>query len=212
VELGDDAGIALKPLSRSAARRTAEVAVAHAAGAGGRLTAVHKANVMPHTDGVFLEAVREVAAAHPAVELDDRLVDTACAELVTRPERLRVVVTTMLYGDILSDLGAALAGGLGVAPGANLGEGCAVFEAVHGTARRLAGRGVANPTAMVLSGAMLLRHAGHAEAAERVERAVAAVVAEGRRVTYDLRADRDEERAASTEEMADAIAAAVATA
>jgi isocitrate dehydrogenase (NAD+) len=204
--LPDDAAFALKPLSRSAALRVARAAFEHAEAAGhDRVTAVHKATVMPRTDGVFLEAVREVARDHASIACDDRLVDTACAELVTRPERFAVLVAPMLYGDVLSDLAAALGGGLGLAPGANLGDGVAVFEAVHGTAARLAGRDVANPTAAVLSAAMLLRHGGETEAAERIERAVDAVIADGTQVTYDLTSSRNEGAAAGTTAMTTAI-------
>lgn len=207
------AAIAIRPLSEAAARRTARAAFAYARREGRRrVTAVHKATVMPETDGLFLAVAREVAAEHPDVDFDDRLVDTACAELATRPERFDVLLAPMLYGDVLSDLAAALAGGLGVAPGANVGEACAVFEAVHGTAARLAGRDVANPTALVLSGAMLLRHAGRTAAAERVEQAVAAVIAEGRCVTYDLRPDRDEGRASGTAAMTEAVVERLASA
>ena len=168
-ELPADAAVALKPLSRAACARTAAEAFARARR---RVTAVHKATVMPHTDGLFVEVVRETARASGGIEVDDRLVDTVAAELVTRPERFDVLVAPMLYGDVLSDLAAALSGGLGLAAGMNVGEGCAVFEAVHGTARRHAGRDSANPAALILCGAMLLRHLGETGAAERVERAV----------------------------------------
>jgi isocitrate dehydrogenase (NAD+) len=207
-ELPADSAVALKPLSPAGCSRAARAAFDYAAAHGRRkVTAVHKANVMPQTDGLFLACVRRVAREHPAIELEDRLVDTACAELVMRPERYDVIVAPMLYGDVLSDLAAALAGGLGLAPGANLGGTCAVFEAVHGTARRLAGRGVANPSALILSGAMLLRQAGERTAAERVEHAVQAVIADGTHVTYDLTPARDPAAAAGTSEMADAVIA-----
>lgn len=201
-----DTAFALKPLSRSSSLRVARAAFEHAAAAGhDRVTAVHKATVMPKTDGVFLAAVREVAREFATITCDDRLVDTACAELATRPERFAVLVTPMLYGDVLSDLAAALSGGLGMAPGANLGDDCAVFEAVHGTAARLAGRDVANPSAAILSAAMLLRHAGEAEAAAAIEHALDEVVAEREAVTYDLLSSRDETAAAGTSAMATAM-------
>jgi isocitrate dehydrogenase (NAD+) len=176
IELGDDAAVALKPLSRAACARTAREAFARART---RVTAVHKATVMPHTDGLFVEAFRAAAADWPGVEADDRLVDSVAAELVTRPERFDVLLAPMLYGDVLSDLAAALGGGLPLAPGANVGEGCVVFEAVHGTVAHRAGRDTANPGALILCGAMLLRHLGEDEAAARVERAVAAAVEAG---------------------------------
>ena len=173
---GEDTAFALKPLSRAACERTAREALARART---RVTAVHKATVMPQTDGLFVDAFRAAAADFPAVEADDRLVDTVAAELVTRPERFDVLLAPMLYGDVLSDLTAALAGGVAMAPGANLGPGCAVFEAVHGTVAHRAGRDTANPGGLILSGAMLLRHLGEEEAAARVERAVAAAVGAG---------------------------------
>jgi isocitrate dehydrogenase (NAD+) len=171
---------------------------------------VHKATVMPETDGVFVAAAREVARAEfPELEVDDRLMDAVCHELATAPRRCDVLLAPVLYGDLLSDLCAGLAGGLGLALGVSLGEDCAVFEAVHGTAPRLAGRDRANPMAAMLCGAMLLRHLDEDDAADRLERAVAAVVAAGRQVTYDLRSDRDEARAAGTIVAADAVVAAV---
>ena len=175
-EIGEDAAVALKALSRAACERTAREALARART---RVTAVHKATVMPLTDGLFVDAFRAAAAGFPGVEADDRLVDTVAAELVTRPERYDVLLAPMLYGDVLSDLAAALAGGVALAPGANLGDGCAVFEAVHGTVAHRAGTDTANPGGLILSGAMLLRHLGEEEAAARVERAVAAAVGEG---------------------------------
>ena len=176
LDAGDDTAVALKPLSRAACERTAREAFARART---RVTAVHKATVMPHTDGLFVDAFRAVAADFPGVEADDRLVDTVAAELVTRPERFDVLLTPMLYGDVLSDLAAALAGGVAMAPGANVGPGCAVFEAVHGTVAHRAGRDTANPGGLILSGAMLLRHLGEDDAATRVERAVAGAAEDG---------------------------------
>jgi isocitrate dehydrogenase (NAD+) len=187
--LGEDTGISVKPISAAAAERAAEAAFAWALANGRRrVTVVHKANVMRGSDGVFLAAARAVALRFPELSVDDCLVDRACADLVRKPERFDVLFAPMLYGDIVSDLTAALCGGLGIAPGANLGERCAVFEAVHGTVSRHAGRETANPAALVLSGALLLRHAGAAEAASRVEAAVARAVADGA-VTADLAAD-----------------------
>jgi isocitrate dehydrogenase (NAD+) len=204
---GADAGLSIKPLTAAAARRTARTAFAHARSAGRRrVTCVHKATVMRATDGVFLEAAREVAAEHPDLRFDDRLVDTMCHDLVVRPGEADVLLAPVLYGDLLSDLGAGLAGGLGLAPGASLGEDCAVFEAVHGTAPRRAGQDRANPLAMIRSGAMLLRHIGEAAAALRLEAAVAAVVAEGSTLTDDM---RPRGRPAGTAAVAAAVVAAL---
>jgi len=204
---GADAGLSIKPLSAAAARRTVRTAFDFALSAHRRrVTAVHKATVMRATDGVFLETAREVAAEHPDVRFDDRLVDTMCHDLVARPGEADVLVAPVLYGDLLSDLGAALAGGLGLAPGASFGEECAVFEPVHGTAPRRAGQDRANPLAMIRCGAMLLDHLGEAMAARRLEAAVAAVVAEGVTLTDDM---RPHARPAGTEAVAAAVVAAL---
>jgi isocitrate dehydrogenase (NAD+) len=206
--LGEDAGIAIKPLSGEAARTVARVAFEYALANGrSRVTAVHKATVMRETDGLFLQAARAVAEEHPELTFDDRLVDTLCHDLVVRPQSYDVLLMPVLYGDIVSDLGAGVVGGLGVAPSANVGSRCAVFEAVHGTAPRHAGSGRANPMALMLAGAMLLRHVGEREAGDRLEAAIAAVIREGRTVTYDLRPQRSHEGAAGTMEVAEAVMA-----
>jgi isocitrate dehydrogenase (NAD+) len=204
-----DAGISLKPMPRNEIERAARGALGWARANGRRrVTVVHKATVMRATDGAFLDCVRAVAEREYAeLEFEDQLVDSVCHELVTRPERLDVLIAPMLYGDLLSDLCAGLAGGLGLAPGANLGDASAVFEPVHGTAPRLAGTGRANPAAMIRSAAMMLRHVGERDASERLEAAVAGVVAERRTVTYDLRPGRDPSGAAGTQEVAEAVAA-----
>lgn len=182
-----DAAVSLKPISEQASRRFLELAFAHAGHLGRhRVTAVHKATAMRCTDGLFLEVAREVATGHPDIEFDDCLVDSLCARLVRSPHHYDVLVTTTLYGDILSDLAAALVGGIGLAPGVNFGDGMAVFEAAHGSAPSHVGQDRLNPMALILTGAMLLRHLGEVEAANRVEAAVASVVAEGRTLTYDL--------------------------
>ena len=187
VELSPETGISLKPLSGPAAARVARRAFGYARANGRRrVTAVHKATVMRHTDGVFLEACREVARDHPDVDFDDRLVDNVCHQLVSHPETCDVLLSPIMSGDILSDVAAGLVGGLGMAPGANVGDAASVFEAVHGSAPRHAGRDRVNPFAMMLSGVMLLRHLGEQPAAERLEGAIAAVVQEGRTLTYDL--------------------------
>lgn len=205
-----DAGISLKPISAVQAETAARAAMAWAVGAGRqRVTIVHKAAVMRATDGLFLRTARAVAEREfPQLTLDERSVDAVCHDLVTGRE-LDVLLAPMLYGDVLSDLCAGMAGGLGLAPGVNLGERCAVFEAVHGTAPRLAGADRANPLAMIRCGAMLLRHLGENGAADRVEGAVAAVLAEGRTLTYDMRSGRDSGGAAGTRAVAEAVAARV---
>jgi isocitrate dehydrogenase (NAD+) len=172
-----------------------------------RVTAVHKANILKATDGLFLQIARQVAADYPDIAFDDRIVDNMCMQLVQRPQEYDVLVMPNLYGDILSDLCSGLVGGLGVAPGANLGDGLAVFEPVHGSAPKYKGQNKVNPTAAILSGALMLRYLGEVTAAERVETAVARVIAEGRYVTYDLKPSRDDPDAVGTSEMADAIIA-----
>jgi isocitrate dehydrogenase (NAD+) len=205
-ELPPDTGVSLKPLSYAASARVAQAAFEYARANGRRrVSAVHKATVMRATDGLFLEACRAVAAGYEDVEFDDRLVDNACAKLVMRPEECDVLVMPMLYGDIVSDVAAGLVGGLGVAPGVNLGDEAAVFEAVHGSAPRHGGHNRANPFAMMLSGAMMLRHLGEADAAARLEGAIAGVTREGRTLTYDLA--RDGREPASTSEVAEAVVA-----
>lgn len=200
-----DTGVSLKPLSETTVRHSTRRALAWARDAGrSHVTVIHKATVMRATDGVFLRAaVEECEAA--GVEVDDMLVDTACGELARRPERFDMLLCPVMYGDLLSDLAAGLAGGPGIAPNANLGDEAAVFEPVHGSAPRIAGRGIANPFAAILAGAMLLRHVGEDAAALNVEGAVAAAAEQGV-VTYDLTASRDESAAASTSEVAEFVA------
>ncbi len=207
-ELPADAGVSLKPISPSEVEAATRVALAYARAHGRRkVTIVHKATVMRATDGAFLAAARAVADEQPTdLVVDDRLVDTICHDLAARPGRCDVLLTSMLYGDLLADLCAGLSGGLGLAPGANVGPSCAVFEAVHGTVAHQAGRDSANPIAVILSGAMLLRHVGETTAAERLEGAVAAVLADGRTVTYDLAGGREP---AGTTAVADAVIAAL---
>lgn len=186
-------GVSLKAFSPAAVRRTAGFALRWAQAHGRRrVTVVHKATVMRETDGLFLRVCRQVAAERPGggptagVELDDALVDNACAQLVRRPGAFDVLLTGMLYGDVLSDLAAAVAGGVGLAPGAAYGPDAAVFEAAHGSAPRYAGQDRANPVGLIRSAALMLRHLGDDERAARVESAVDAVLAEGRDLTYDL--------------------------
>ena len=177
----------LKLITRDASLKIARFAFRYAEQAGySKVTAIHKANIMKLSDGLFLECCREVAGEFPHVSFDDRIVDSASMRLVTRPQEFDVLVATNLYGDILSDLAAGLVGGLGMVPGANIGESCAVFEAVHGSWPEAAGKGVANPTALILSAVMLLRHLGEEQKAESVENAVVATLKEGAHLTRDL--------------------------
>lgn len=203
-----DSAITIKSLSSTECRRLMRRAFAYAAEHGRRkVTAVHKANVMKESDGVFLEAAREVAAKHPETEFDDRRVDSLCCELAIRPADFDVLAMPLFYGDFVSDLGAGLVGGLGMAPGVNLGDDCAIFEAVHGTAPRHAGANRVNPLALMLSGVMMLRHLGEPDAGDRLEGAITEVVREGRAVTYDLKPARDHDNASGTSEVADAVIA-----
>jgi isocitrate dehydrogenase (NAD+) len=186
--VGPDAAESIKIITRAASERIARFAFDYAVANGRRkVTAVHKANIMKLSDGLFLESCRTVAAGYDGrIEFEDRIVDNMCMQLVQKPELYDVLVLPNLYGDIVSDLAAGLVGGLGVAPGANFGSDAAVFEPVHGSAPKYAGLDKANPTALILSGALMLRHLGYAEEAARVEGAVRDVIAEGRTVTSDL--------------------------
>jgi isocitrate dehydrogenase (NAD+) len=215
--VGPDAAESIKIITRAASERIARFAFDYAVGNGRRkVTAVHKANIMKLSDGLFLESCRTVAAEYDGrVEFEDRIVDNMCMQLVQKPDLYDVLVLPNLYGDIVSDLAAGLVGGLGVAPGANIGIEAAVFEPVHGSAPKYAGQDKANPTALILSGALMLRHLSHPDTAERVERALREVIAEGRTVTYDLGgtagtaayADAIIERLASTPAAASAASA-----
>ena len=199
--VGRDAAESIKIITREASERIARFAFEYAVANGRRkVTAVHKANIMKLSDGLFLESCRTVAADYEGrIEFEDRIVDNMCMQLVQKPELYDVLVLPNLYGDIVSDLAAGLVGGLGVAPGANIGTEAAVFEAVHGSAPKYAGQNKANPTALILSGALMLRHLGHPDVARRLEEALRSVVAEGRSVTYDLGGN------AGTSQFADAI-------
>ena len=186
--VGPDAAESIKIITRAASQRIARYAFEYAVKNGRRkVTAVHKANIMKLSDGLFLESCGQVAAEYSGrVEFEDRIVDNMCMQLVQKPDLYDVLVLPNLYGDIVSDLAAGLVGGLGVAPGANIGEKAAVFEPVHGSAPKYAGQDKANPTALILSAALMLRHLGELAAADAVEAAVRAVIAEGTTVTYDL--------------------------
>jgi isocitrate dehydrogenase (NAD+) len=204
--LRDDSGISIKPISIAGSRRIVEFAFDYARKNGRRkVTAVHKANIMKFSDGLFLRVGREVAEENPDIQFEDRIVDNLSMQLVQRPEEYDVLVCPNLYGDIVSDLCAGLIGGLGLAPGGNFGTHAAVFEPTHGSAPKYKGQNRVNPMAMMLSGVMMLRHLEEREAAERVEAAIAAVIAEGRAVTYDMKPSRDDPTAVGTSEVADAV-------
>ncbi|MBS1112866.1 MAG: isocitrate dehydrogenase [Nitrospirae bacterium] len=203
-----DSGISIKPISVYGTERIVRYAFEYARGnKRKKVTAVHKANIMKYSDGLFLETSRNVASKYPDIEFEDRIVDNMCMQLVQKPELYDVIVLPNLYGDIISDLAAGLIGGLGVAPGANLGEHYAVFEPVHGSAPKYKGLNKVNPLAMILSGVMMLRHLAEFKAADRLEQAVASVIEEGKDVTYDLKPKPDDPSAATTSGMADAIIA-----
>ncbi|HUF07551.1 MAG TPA: isocitrate/isopropylmalate dehydrogenase family protein [Candidatus Binatia bacterium] len=203
--VGPDAAESIKIITRAASQRIARYAFEYAVKNGRRkVTAVHKANIMKLSDGLFLESCGQVAAEYAGrIEFEDRIVDNMCMQLVQKPELYDVLVLPNLYGDIISDLAAGLVGGLGVAPGANIGERAAVFEPVHGSAPKYAGQDKANPTALILSGALMLRHLGEIVAADAVESAVREVIAAGERVTYDLGGS------AGTREFGETVAARV---
>jgi isocitrate dehydrogenase (NAD+) len=201
-----DTGISIKPISVRATQRIFHFAFEYARKMGRRkVTSVHKANIMKFSDGLWLDVSREVAKSYPDIKFEDRIVDNMCMQLIQKPRLYDVIVLPNLYGDIISDLCAGLVGGLGVAPGANIGEKGAIFEATHGSAPKYAGKNKVNPTALILSGVLLLRHIDKMAEAQKLEKAVVAVIAEGKSVTYDMKADRNDPTAVGTREMADAI-------
>ncbi|MDP2943767.1 MAG: isocitrate/isopropylmalate dehydrogenase family protein [Candidatus Omnitrophota bacterium] len=206
-----DSGISIKPISIYASERIVRFAFEYALKLGRKkVTVVTKANIMKFTDGLFLKTAREVAQRYDGkIAFEEALVDNMAMQLVQKPHNYDVLVLPNLYGDIISDLCAGLVGGLGVAPGANIGEEIAVFEAVHGSAPKYAGKNRVNPTAMILSGVLLLRHINEEKAADKLEAAVKQVLAEGKFVTYDLKPHRDDPTAVGTKEMADAIIAKI---
>lgn len=201
-----DAGISIKPITVAGTERIVRYAFDYARRTGRKkVTSVHKANIMKFSDGLWLEVSRQVAKNYPEIEFEDRIVDNMCMQLVQKPELYDVLVLPNLYGDIISDLCAGLVGGLGMAPGANIGLKAAVFEATHGSAPKYKGLNKVNPSALILSGVLMLRHLGKTAEADRLENATAAVIAEGKNVTYDLKENRDDPTAVGTKEMADAI-------
>jgi isocitrate dehydrogenase (NAD+) len=205
-KIPERSGISIKPLSVEGSRRIVQFAFDYARRNGRhKVTAVHKANIMKFSDGLYLRVAREVAEQNGDVEFEDRIVDNLCMQLVQRPEEYDVLVLPNLYGDIVSDLAAGLVGGLGLAPGANFGTHAAVFEPTHGSAPKYAGQNKVNPMAMMLSGVLMLRHLEEGAAADRLEGAIAEVIAAGESVTYDMKPSRDDPTAVGTSEVADAI-------
>ena len=206
----DETGISIKPISVSGTERIIRYAFEYARRENRKkVTYVHKANIMKFSAGLFQEVCENVAKEYPDIESEFRLIDNMCMQLAQKPEQYDVICLPNLYGDILSDLAAGLVGGLGVAPGANIGKDGAVFEATHGSAPKYKGLNKVNLTAMILSGMLMLRHLGDKEAADKLENAVAKVIAEGKSVTYDMKADRNDPTAVGTQEMADAICEAM---
>jgi isocitrate dehydrogenase (NAD+) len=202
----EDSGISIKPISVTGTRRIVKYAFEYSRREGRKkVTAVHKANIMKFSDGLFLQTAREVAEEYSDIEFEDRIVDNLSMQLVSRPEEYDVLVLPNLYGDIVSDLCAGLIGGLGVAPGANIGDDVAVFEATHGSAPKYKGMNKVNPMAMMFSGVLMLKHLEERDAAERLEAAIAGVIEEGKDVTYDMKPSRDDPTAVGTSEVADAV-------
>ena len=202
----DESGISIKPISVFGSDRIVESAFKYAEENGrSKVTAAHKANIMKFSDGLFLEVARQVAERHPDIEFEDRIIDNLCNQLVSRPEEYDVIVLPNLYGDIVSDLGAGMIGGLGMAPGGNIGDEYAVFEATHGSAPKYKGMNKVNPMALMLSGVMMLRYLREHEAANRMESAIAEVIREGKSVTYDMKPSRDDPTAVGTSQVGDAI-------
>ncbi len=204
--LDANSAMSIKFISALATRRIVKFAFEYARTNGRRkVTAVHKANIMKYSDGLFLSVAQEVAKEYSDIQFEDRIVDNMCMQLVQKPEMYDVLVLPNLYGDIISDLSAGLIGGLGVAPGANIGSQYAVFEPVHGSAPKYAGQNKVNPMAMMFSGVMLLRHLGERDAANRLEKAISQVISEGKNVTYDLKPRPDDPTAVGTSQVADAV-------
>jgi isocitrate dehydrogenase (NAD+) len=205
-KIREDSAVSLKIISQTASKRIVTFAFDYARANGRkRVTAIHKANILKFSDGLFLDTARQVAQQYPDIEFSDMLLDATCMQLVRRPQQFDVLVLPNFYGDFISDLCAGLIGGLGLSPGANIGDEIAVFEPTHGSAPKYAGGNKVNPMAMMLSGVMMLRHLGEGESAARLEKAIAEVIAEGRSVTYDLKSNRDDASAVSTSQVTDAV-------
>ena len=205
-----DSGLSIKPISIFGSQRIVRWTMEWARANGRKkVTLVHKANIMKHTDGLFLRVGREVAKEYPDIEFEDRIVDNMSMQLVLRPQEYDVLVLPNLYGDILSDMGAGMIGGLGLAPGANIGASEAVFEATHGSAPKYTGQNKINPMAVMLSGMLMLRYLGEPDAADALENGIAGVIKEGRYLTYDMKVDRNDPTAVGTSQVADAIVARI---
>ncbi|MDI1472562.1 MAG: isocitrate/isopropylmalate dehydrogenase family protein [Thermodesulfovibrio sp.] len=205
-KIRQDSGISIKPISVFGTERIVRFAFEYARKNGRKkVTAVHKANIMKHSDGLFLEVAREVATNYPDVEFEDKIVDNMCMQLVQKPELYDVLVLPNLYGDIISDLAAGLIGGLGLAPGANIGDEYAVFEPTHGSAPKYKGLNKVNPFAIILSAVMMLRYLGETQSADKIENAVAEIIKEGRFVTYDMKSPDDPNPPVGTLEVAEAL-------
>jgi isocitrate dehydrogenase (NAD+) len=202
----DDAGLSIKMITESGTRRIVKYAFEYARRYGRKkVTVTQKANIMKYSDGLFLAVAREVAKEYPDIKFQEALIDNLCMQLVRRPQEYDLIVAPNLYGDIISDLCAGLIGGLGLAPGANIGEEIALFEPTHGSAPKYTGQNKVNPMAMMLSGVLMLRHIGEDKAAKRLEKAIALVIAEGKNVTYDMKETRDDPTAVGTSDAADAV-------
>jgi isocitrate dehydrogenase (NAD+) len=205
-QVREHSGISIKPISVFGSERIVRSAFDYARANGRkRVTAAHKANIMKFSDGLFLEVARKVAEDYDDIEFEDRIIDNLCNQLVSRPEEYDVIVLPNLYGDIVSDLGAGMIGGLGMAPGGNIGTEAAMFEATHGSAPKYKGQNKVNPTALMLSGVLMLRHLDERAAGDRLERAIAEVIRKGEKVTYDLKPTRDDPTAVGTSQFADAV-------
>ena len=205
-KIRDDSGVSIKPISIFGTERIVRFAFDYARQyKREKVTAVHKSNIMKFSDGLFLHTAQKVAEEYPDITFEDRIVDNLCMQLVKRPSEYDVLVLPNLYGDIVSDLCAGLIGGLGVAPGANIGTEVAVFEATHGSAPKYKGQNKVNPMAMMFSGVLMLRYLNETDAADRLENALAEVIREGKSVTYDLKDRRDDPTAVGTSQVADAV-------
>lgn len=205
-KIREDSGFSLKIISETGSRRVVKFAFEYArANKRKKVSAIHKANIMKFTDGLFLHVARDVAREYPDIEFEDVIVDTLCMRLVKKPEQFDILVLPNLYGDLISELCAGLIGGLGVAPGANIGDSAAIFEPTHGSAPKYAGKNMANPMAMMMSGIMMLRHLGEKKAAEKVEKAISKVLLEGSHLTYDLNSSGKGNSHIGTSQMADII-------
>jgi len=202
----EDSGISIKPISVEGSEKIVRFAFDYARKNGRKkVTGVHKANIMKYSDGLFLEVFRKIASGYSDIEAEERIVDNMCMQLVQKPELYDVLVLPNLYGDIISDLAAGLIGGLGVAPGGNIGESIALFEPTHGSAPKYKGQNKVNPTAMMLSAVMMLKHIGEKKSADKLELSIAEIIREGKYVTYDLKPERDDPTAVGTSEFADAV-------